>query len=150
MTTSSTKTADEPLPAAKDRDAWPAIVKGWRGKCPACGVGKMFRGYLEVNESCPNCREELHHHRADDAPPYVTILVVGHVLGTAMLLAEEYWPDAPIWAHALVWPTLTLVLSLWLLPLFKGALVAYQWALRMHGFETAHRGSEDTVRSAGS
>jgi uncharacterized protein (DUF983 family) len=53
-----------------------------------------------------------------------------------MLLVEMFWPDAPIWLHALVWPTLVAVLSLWFLPRVKGALIAYQWALRMHGFET--------------
>lgn len=119
------------------RDPWQAIGKGLHGLCPACGEGRIFRAYLKVNDTCPTCGEELHHHRADDAPPYMTIFIVGHIVGTLMLLAEHYWPDAPIWAHALVWPTLTLALSLSLLPRVKGALVAYQWALRMHGFETA-------------
>lgn len=105
----------------------------------------MFCAYLKVNTACPDCGEELHHHRADDAPPYFTILVVGHVIGALILLVEEFWPDAPIWLHALVWPTLVLVLSLWLLPLFKGALVAYQWALRMHGFETTGRAGADVL-----
>jgi uncharacterized protein (DUF983 family) len=123
--------------AAPRRDPWQAISKGLRGLCPACGQGKIFRSYLKVNDTCPNCGEELHHHRADDAPPYFTIFVVGHIIGTLMVLAEKIVPDAPIWAHALVWPGLTLILSLWMLPLFKGALIAYQWALRMHGFETA-------------
>jgi len=107
----------------------------------------MFAAYLKVVETCPACGEELHHHRADDAPPYFTILIVGHIVGASILLVEEFWPDAPIWLHALVWPTLVLVLSLWLLPLFKGALVAYQWALRMHGFEKAGSTADDSVRS---
>jgi uncharacterized protein (DUF983 family) len=97
----------------------------------------MFRAYLKVNDVCPQCGEELFHQRADDAPPYLTILVVGHVVGSLMLLAEEFWPDAPIWLHAMIWPTLALILSLWLLPMMKGGLIAYQWALRMHGFGEA-------------
>jgi uncharacterized protein (DUF983 family) len=125
-----------PAPTAA-RDSRRAVVAGLRGRCPACGTGRMFGAYLKVNDSCPACGEELHHHRADDAPPYFTILVVAHVIGALILLVEQFWPGSPIWLHALVWPTLVLVLSLWLLPLFKGALVAYQWALRMHGFETA-------------
>jgi uncharacterized protein (DUF983 family) len=149
MTTPALDMASVLLPvAAPRRDARHAIGQGLRGKCPACGSGRMFRAYLKVEEACPNCGEELHHHRADDAPPYFTIFVVGHVIGTLMLLAEEFWPDAPIWAHALVWPTLTIILSLWLLPLFKGALIAYQWALRMHGFETARGAREEALRSA--
>jgi uncharacterized protein (DUF983 family) len=137
IVTEMDKLGVSPPPVASRREPWPAIIAGLRGKCPACGSGRMFRAYLKVVDTCPSCGEELHHHRADDAPPYFTILVVGHVVGALMLLTEELWPESPIWFHALVWPTLVVVLSLWLLPLFKGALVAYQWALRMHGFETA-------------
>ena len=99
------------------RNAWQAIRKGLRGCCPNCGEGKMFCSYLKVNDACPHCGEELFHQRADDAPPYMTIFVVGHIIGTFMILVEEYWPDAPIWLHAMVWPTITLILSLWLLPI---------------------------------
>lgn len=121
------------------RDAWQAIRKGLRGRCPNCGEGRMFRSYLKVNDTCPHCGEELFHQRADDAPPYMTIFVVGHIVGACMILIEEYWPDAPIWLHAMVWPTLALILSLWFLPIIKGGLIAHQWALRMHGFEAAGR-----------
>jgi len=72
----------------------------------------MFRAYLKVNDTCPNCGEELLHQRADNAPPYMTIFVVGHIIGTFMILAEEFWPDAPLWLHAMVWPTITLIRSL--------------------------------------
>ncbi len=138
----STPALDLPVlaPRAGDgqkRSAWLSIRRGFAGRCPACGEGRIFGRYLKVNAACPNCGEELHHHRADDAPPYATIFIVGHIIGTAMLLAEEFWPDAPIWLHALIWPTLTAMLSLWFLPRVKGALIAHQWALRMHGFETA-------------
>jgi len=126
--------------SAPPRNVWNAIGQGLRGSCPACGKGKIFQAYLKVNDRCPNCGEELFHHRADDAPPYVTILIVGHVVGALMLLTEEFWPEAPIWLHAMIWPTLALILSLWLLPIAKAGLIAYQWALRMHGFESAdHR-----------
>jgi uncharacterized protein (DUF983 family) len=97
----------------------------------------MFRRYLKVNDRCPACGTELFHHRADDAPPYFTILVIGHILGALMLTTEEFAPLLPILYHVLIWPALTLALCLVLLPAFKGALIGYQWALRMHGFETA-------------
>ncbi|SFK56355.1 DUF983 domain-containing protein [Methylocapsa palsarum] len=121
--------------SSSKRESWPAIRRGMRQVCPACGEGKMFSSYLKVNDSCPKCGQELHHHRADDAPPYMTIFIVGHIVGTAMLITETYWPDAPIWLHAMVWPTLALILSLWFLPIVKGGLIGHQWALRMHGFE---------------
>ena len=131
------RTASPAVPTVSARPAWPAIWRGMKGRCPACGKGAMFRAYLKVNDECPECHTALHHHRADDAPPYLTIFVVGHIVGALMLWVETVNDTLPIWIHALVWPTLALVLCLWLLPVFKGGLIAYQWALRMHGFATA-------------
>jgi uncharacterized protein (DUF983 family) len=130
--------ANPPPPARPPRDAWAALKLGLRGRCPACGKGKILRGYLTVNESCPVCHEEFFHHRADDFPPYITIFVVGHILGGTMFAVDETWPDLPMPYHFIIWPTLCIALSLFLLPIFKSGLIAYQWALRMHGFETAH------------
>ena len=62
----------------------PAMARGWRRRCPHCGSGPMMRGYLAVRDSCAVCNEELHHHRADDGPAYLTILIVGHVLAVGM------------------------------------------------------------------
>lgn len=115
------------------RDVKQAMLRGWKQCCPACGQGGLFRKYLKVADTCPGCGEELHHHRADDAPPYFTMLVTGHVIVGGILVAERLWAP-PTWLHlAVALPTL-LVMSLWLLPRVKGALVGLQWALRMHGF----------------
>lgn len=127
---------NEPV-VRRDRDLWQSIKRGAAGKCPSCSKGKIFYRYLKVNDRCPACDEELFHHRADDAPPYMTILVTGHIVGTGMLAVESFAPDLPLIYHIMVWPSLTLALSLGLLPIFKGGLIALQWALRMHGFETA-------------
>lgn len=116
------------------RDTGQAAMLGLRGRCPKCGEGRMFRAFLKVSDSCPVCGEELHHHRADDAPPYVVITVVGHIVVFAMLLVEKtYRPD--IWVHIGLWVPLTIILAIALLPPVKGALVGVQWALRMHGFD---------------
>ncbi|MBZ0217536.1 MAG: DUF983 domain-containing protein, partial [Fimbriimonadaceae bacterium] len=70
----------------------------------------------------------------DDAPPYFTILIVGHVIVPLLLIVEQTWrPD--LWIHAAIWLPLTVILSLTLLPIVKGALVGVQWALYMHGFD---------------
>jgi uncharacterized protein (DUF983 family) len=122
--------------AGEPRDIWRSLRRGFFGLCPNCGKGKLFCAYLKVNNHCAVCGEDYSHHRADDAPPYFTILIVGHVIGSLMLAIEMTAPDLPIWLHLIVWPSLTLVMSLTLLPMIKGALVAYQWALRMHGFGT--------------
>jgi len=128
---------DNDVLARPKRDVWQAIRRGLAGHCPCCGKGAMFRRYLKVNDRCPVCGTELSHQRADDAPPYVTILVVGHIIGALMLATDSIAPDLPILYSMLIWPPLTLILCLALLPAFKGALIGYQWALRMHGFETA-------------
>lgn len=119
-----------------ERPVWPALWRGMRQKCPACGTGSIYVAYLKVADRCPRCDEELHHHRADDAPPYFTMIIVGHiVVAGIMTLEKAYKPES--WVHAIIWVPLLLIMSLWLLPRVKGALVGLQWALRMHGFEQA-------------
>jgi uncharacterized protein (DUF983 family) len=114
------------------------VVRGLFGRCPQCGEGHMFRAFLKVADSCPHCGEELYHHRADDFPAYCVILVVGHVIVTLALAVEtEYAP--PLWLHAAIWLPATIGLSLALLQPFKGAIVALQWELGMHGFARAKR-----------
>ena len=117
----------------EDRPVKPALLRGWRRKCPNCGAGPMLRGYLKVRESCPVCGEELHHHRADDGPAYLTILIVGHIMAPLILYVfTQYRPDPLVLAT--VFSVGTVALSLWLLPRLKGLVVAVQWAKRMHGF----------------
>ena len=111
-----------------------AVRRGLAGRCPACGVGPLFRAYLKVADACDSCGEDLSHQRADDAPPYVTMLIVGHFVVAGVLVAEELWPDSSLLVGAAAWLTVTVLASLILLPRVKGALVGYQWALRMHGF----------------
>lgn len=117
-----------------DRPLLQAVRRGLLGRCPGCGIGAIYGGYLKVNQRCPACREELHHHRADDAPPYFVILIVGHlVVGGALALEVAMAP--PLWLQMVAWPLLAIALSLVLLPPVKSALIGLQWALRMHGFE---------------
>jgi uncharacterized protein (DUF983 family) len=103
------------------------------GKCPACGAGSLYQGYLKVREQCADCGEELHHQRADDAPPYFTMLIVGHFVVGGVLALEQAYKPSP-WVHAAIWLPVVLISSLWMLPKIKGALIGLQWALRMHGF----------------
>jgi uncharacterized protein (DUF983 family) len=118
---------------ARERSPIEAMRRGGAGRCPACGKGALYARYLKVAERCPACSEELHHHRADDAPPYFTILIVGHLIVAGVMMVENYF-HPNYWVHILMWFPLTIGLSLWLLPRVKGALVGLQWALRMHGF----------------
>ena len=117
----------------EDRKLTPALLKGLTRRCPRCGEAKLFDGYLSVRDSCASCGLEFFHHRADDAPPWMTIMVVGHIVVPLMLIAMTRW-NWPDWAHMTVWPGLVVVLSLAILPLVKGFVIALQWALGMHGF----------------
>ena len=118
------------------RDVFQAMWRGFRGRCPACGEGRLFGSFLKVNESCPECGEELHHHRADDFPAYLVIVIVGHIVVPLVLAVETHLAPA-YWIHLALWLPLTLGLSLSLLQPVKGVVVALQWFLGMHGFETA-------------
>lgn len=119
--------------AAEDRPLKSALLRGWRRRCPNCGAGPMLRGYLKVRDSCPVCGEELHHHRADDGPAYLTILIVGHLLAPLLLFTYTKWRPEPL-VLAVGFTIGTVALSLYLLPRLKGAMVALQWANKMHGF----------------
>ncbi|KIC12346.1 zinc-finger protein [Leisingera sp. ANG-M1] len=117
----------------EQREMKPALWKGLRLRCPNCGEGKLLHSYLKVNDSCSECGQELHHQRADDGPAYLTILVVGHILGFALhIVYMQLRPDP--WTLAIIMSVITVGASLYMLPRMKGLVVAYQWAKRMHGF----------------
>lgn len=123
----------DPAQSIDERPIGPALLRGWRRRCPNCGTGPLLRSYLKVHETCAVCGEEMHHQRADDGPAYITILVVGHIVGPAVLWAFVKWRPDPLVLTA-VFSVATVALSLWLLPRIKGAFVALQWSRRMHGF----------------
>jgi uncharacterized protein (DUF983 family) len=126
--------------AIPHRPWFQSLARGFRRRCPQCGTGKIFSGYTRVADNCSHCEEEMFHQRADDAPPYVTIMIVGHIIVPGLVMMERNLAP-PTWVQMSVWLPLTLALSLSLLPLVKGAIVGLQWSLRMHGFG----GEEDNV-----
>ena len=124
------------------RNTIQAMRRGIAHRCPACGTGKLYSAFLKIADQCPDCKEELHHHRADDAPPYFTMLITGHFL-VAGVLALEKFTAPPTWVHIAVWIPLTILFTMALLPRIKGALVGLQWALRMHGFTPGNTEIDD-------
>jgi uncharacterized protein (DUF983 family) len=99
-----------------------AMLRGCRGLCPACGQSRLFAGYLSVVPVCPNCGAPLGLARADDAPPYFTILLVGHVVVPGVLILERICAP-PVWVQMAIWLPVTLALSLLALRPIKGAIV---------------------------
>lgn len=131
MTGAKKKTDDDGAP----RPAGRAIGLGLRGRCPACGEGRLFRSFLKPADRCPFCGEALDGHQADDFPAYIVILLLGHILVPTMIEVNHLF-DIPLLWQSIIWPTLTLILAVALIQPVKGAVIAFQWARRMHGFAT--------------
>jgi uncharacterized protein (DUF983 family) len=120
--------------ALEKRNVWTALKRGFRGRCPRCGQGKLFRAFLKVDDHCSVCQLDFTPHRADDLPAYLVIVIVGHIVVPTILWIEtDYSPSIAL--QLSIYLPLTLILSLALLQPVKGAVVAIQWALRMHGFD---------------
>ena len=109
-----------------------AMRRGLMGLCPSCGKTKLFASYLKQVESCSNCGAHYGRIRADDAAPWGTIIVVGHIFMPLMFMIslEAYMP---FWAGVTVWAALFTALSLVLLQRSKGLFVALLWATRAPG-----------------
>ena len=122
------------------RDKMQSMMRGARGKCPDCGEGSLFSGFLKVALSCESCGEELHHEKSDDAAPYFTIFIIGHILIPLVVFLEmNVYP--PYWVYAVILLPLLAALTLLILPRVKGILVGLQWALYMHGFDKGRQTS---------
>ena len=74
--------------AMVERDTATAMRRGFFGRCPNCGQGKLFRAFLKVADKCAVCGEDFSHHRADDAPAYFNIVIVGHIVVPLALAVE--------------------------------------------------------------
>jgi uncharacterized protein (DUF983 family) len=119
---------------AEKRDVWTALRRGFRGRCPRCGEGKLFRAFLKTADQCSVCGQDFTGHQADDLPAYLVIIIMGHiVVPLALFIETNYSP--PVALQLSIYLPLTLFGSLALLQPVKGAVVGLQWALRMHGFE---------------
>jgi uncharacterized protein (DUF983 family) len=115
------------------RPIWSAMKRGFMCRCPKCGEGRLFRSFLKTVDRCESCGEEMFHHRADDLPAYLVVVIVGHVVVSAFM-AVEATSTLSTWEHLAIWVPLTILMSLALLRPVKGAVVGLQWALYMHGF----------------
>ena len=126
-----------PAPEAAPRKLWNAIGRGIMCRCPNCGQGKLFASFLKTHDHCAVCGEAFLHHRADDLPAYLVIVVVGHIVVPLVLLVEKLFSPPVAWQLAIYLP-LTLISCLALIQPTKGAVVGLQWAYRMHGFGDDH------------
>lgn len=110
------------------------LRRGLLGRCPNCGSGGLFASYLKPVEHCTACSEPYGHIRSDDAAPWLTILVVGH-LAVPIILAVESRTHWPTWVSLAVWLPFVFALTLAFLPRMKGLLMAVLWFTRAPGSE---------------
>jgi uncharacterized protein (DUF983 family) len=104
------------------------IRRGLRGRCPACGEGKLLAGFLTIAPACDHCGTPFSHLHADDLPPYIVILLTGHLLVPIIFWVEKAWMP-PMWLHMMLWlPLFAIICTLMLRPV-KGAVVG--WMLRL-------------------
>jgi uncharacterized protein (DUF983 family) len=110
-----------------------AIRRAVLHRCPACGEGKLFKSYLSQVENCAACGERFGHIRADDAAPWGTIILVGHVfLPLAFMVNVDFLST---WAAMMLWATCFCLLSLAVLPRSKGLFLAILWHTRAPGYQ---------------
>jgi uncharacterized protein (DUF983 family) len=116
--------------------SWPhppmttAIGRGLMGRCPACGKSHLFNGFLRVVAECTNCGAPLGLARADDVPPYITILITGHVI-VPLLFMVDRMGEPPIWLMSAIFLPLTFLLAVGLLQPVKGGVVGVMLSLNM-------------------
>ncbi|MCW1383885.1 DUF983 domain-containing protein [Novosphingobium sp. KCTC 2891] len=110
-----------------------ALGRGMRGQCPRCGGAALFAGFLKPVERCPACAQDWTLHSADDFPPYVSILLTGHIMAPVIIALGLHTSLSAPAMMALV-ALMALVLLIGLLRPAKGGIIAFQWWMGMHGF----------------
>jgi uncharacterized protein (DUF983 family) len=120
------------IDSKEHRPLWHAILRGLGQHCPSCGQSRLFTGYLTLNGKCPVCGIDFQRYRADDAPAYFTIVIVGHIVVPLLLLLERTYSPSTLFQLAL-WLPLSLALTLAILPRAKGALIGINWATEAGG-----------------
>lgn len=102
------------------------FATGVSGRCPRCGEGKLFRGFLTIEDECQACGLNFSFANSGDGPAVFIILIVGLIVGAAFLYVELVF-EPPYWVHALLWGPAILILCFVLLRPFKGIMIALQF-----------------------
>ncbi len=126
-----------PLPDLP-RNLKSALWRGIKGQCPRCGQARLFGKYLKPVALCPSCQQDWTLHQADDFPPYVSIILTGHLIAPLLILIGG---SAALTMGVKIALAMVLAgaLMLALLQPAKGAIIALQWWMGMHGFRPAGR-----------
>lgn len=116
--------------SVKDKAIWAPvepIQAGLRGRCPRCGEGRLFSGFLTIGKRCTNCDLDYSFADAGDGPAVFVILIIGFIV-VGLALWMEVTINPPLWVHFVLWIPLALILCLAALRLMKGVLVTLQYS----------------------
>lgn len=102
---------------------WTKLRYGLRRRCPSCGEGPLFHGYLKIEDQCPVCGAQNGRYPSDDAAPYFTIFLVGHILVPLALKTHLLLPNVSVETELAIWLPVALVMTLALLPFVKGGVI---------------------------
>ena len=102
------------------------VARGLTGRCPRCGEGRLFAGFLTVRPSCEACGLDYAFADAGDGPAVFVILIAGFIVAGSALIAEVLY-QPPLWAHALLWGPLAVIVCVGPLRPLKGLLIALQY-----------------------
>lgn len=117
----------------EERPLGRSIARGMRCRCPACGSGQLFKSWLKPVDECRVCGEDISHQRSDDLPPYISIMILGHVAVGGFMMTDMVL-NIPMWAHFAIWVPITILVALLTIQPIKGGVIGLQWAFKMHGF----------------
>ena len=125
----------ETPPLQKQQSMISNMIRGAAGRCPCCGTeDRVFTSFIKVVEECTTCSASLGQLCADDAPPYFTIFISGHIIVPLILLIERI-SAPPLWLHMLIWIPITLSVTLLLMRPIKGATLGLLWSLKDKSLE---------------
>lgn len=109
------------------KSIWVGIRRGLMCRCPNCGKGHLYEGFLKPSAHCEVCGEDNTIYPSDDLPPYLTVAIVGHVI-VGLYLWANFSFSLSMWSQLLIWLPATVLLCLSLLPLMKGLSIGICWA----------------------
>jgi uncharacterized protein (DUF983 family) len=103
------------------------VRRGVSLRCPHCGDGRLFGRFLKVSDHCETCGEDNSRYPSDDAPPYITVVLIGHLLLPLAIWTQEGW-SLNLWVTFAIWLPLMVASTVAMLPFVKGAVVGFAWA----------------------
>jgi uncharacterized protein (DUF983 family) len=108
------------------------VFRGLRGRCPACGKGRLFAGYLKQAPACSECGAATGAIEAEDGPPWLTVLMLGPLLAALTFISarHEAWP---LWMRLAGLGSFAILAVLVMLPRIKGGLIGALWGMRAEG-----------------